>query len=55
VRKHLAQYINEIVSITIMLLMTIALIAAQAAPVSMGADERADRASYQAVRVAGDE
>ena len=54
-RKHLAQYINEIVSITIMLLMTIALIAGQAAPVSVGADEGSDRPSYQAVRVAGDE
>ena len=54
-RKHLAQYVNEIVSITIMLLMTIALIAGQAAPVSVGADEGPDRPSYQAVRVAGDE
>ena len=54
-RKHLAQYANEIVSITIMLLMTIALIAGQAAPVSMGADDRADRLPYQAVRVPGNE
>lgn len=54
-RKHLAQYVNEIVSITIMLLMTIALIAGQAAPVSVGADEGSDRPSYQAVQVVGDE
>jgi hypothetical protein len=55
VKKQLAQYLNEIVSITIMLLMTIALIAGQAAPVSMGADDRADRLPYQAVRVPGNE
>ena len=54
-KKQLAQYLNEIVSITIMLLMTIALIAGQAAPVSMGADDRADRLPYQAVRVPGNE
>ena len=54
-KKHLAQYLNEIVSITIMLLMTIALIAGQAAPVSLGADDEADRPGYQAVRAAGDE
>ncbi|HSM31508.1 MAG TPA: hypothetical protein VK854_12490 [Woeseiaceae bacterium] len=54
-KKHLAQYLNEIVSITIMLLMTIALIAGQAAPVSLGADDGAERRSYQAVRVTGDE
>ena len=54
-KKHLTQYANEIVSITIMLLMAIALIAGQAAPVSVGADEAPDRPSYQAIRVAGDE
>jgi hypothetical protein len=55
VKKKLAQYLNEIVSITIMLLMTIALIAGQAAPVSMGADDGSERLPYQAVRMAGDE
>ena len=54
-KKHLAQYVNEIVSITIMLLMAIALIAGQAAPVSVGADAAPDRPSYRVVRVAGDE
>ena len=54
-KKHLAQYVNEIVSITIMLLMAIALIAGQAAPVSVGADAGRDHPSYGAVRVAGDE
>ena len=54
-KKKLAQYLNEIVSITIMLLMTIALIAGQAAPVSMGADDGSERLHYQAVRMAGDE
>ena len=54
-KKKLAQYLNEIVSITIMLLMTIALIAGQAAPVSMGADDASERLPYQAVRMAGDE
>ncbi len=54
-KKQLTQYLNEIVSITIMLLMTIALIAGQAAPGSMGADDRSERVPYQAVRVSGDE
>ena len=51
----MAQYLNEIVSIAIMLLMAIALIAGQAAPVSIGADDRSDRISYQSVRMGGDE
>ena len=55
VKKRIAQYLNEIVSITIMLLMTIALIAGQAAPLSMGADDASERLPYQAVRMAGDE
>ena len=54
-KKHMAQYLNEIVSITIMLLMTIALIAGRAAPVAIGADDHPDRLSYQAVRVSGDD
>ena len=54
-KKRVAQYLNEIVSITILLLLTIALIAGPAAPGSMGADHRADRLPYQAVRMAGDE
>ena len=54
-KKHLSQYLNEIVSITIMLLMTIALIAGQAAPVSGGAADGSDRRSYQAVTVPNDE
>ncbi len=54
-KKHLAQYLNEIVSITIMLLMAIALIAGQATPASVGASDGSDRRSYQAVAVPGDE
>jgi hypothetical protein len=54
-KRKMAQYLNEIVSIAIMLLMAIALIAGQAAPVSIGADDRSDRISYQSVRMGGDE
>ena len=54
-KRRVAQYLNEIVSITIMLLMTVALIAAQASPVSIGADDRSDRIHYQSVRVNGDD
>ena len=54
-KKHIAQYLNEIVSITIMLLMAFALVAGPTTPASIGADEGADRVSYQAVRTAGDE
>ena len=54
-KKQLAQYVSEIVSITIILLMTIALIAGQASPVAMGADDRSDPLSYQSVRVPGDD
>jgi hypothetical protein len=53
-KKHMAQYLNEIVSITIMLLMATALIAGQAGPASIGADDRSDRIPYQSVRVRGD-
>ncbi|MGW8369126.1 MAG: hypothetical protein ACWGPN_10660, partial [Gammaproteobacteria bacterium] len=55
VKTKLAQYTNEIVSITIMLLMAIALIAGPATPARTGADDGSDRAVYQAVRVPGDE
>jgi hypothetical protein len=55
VKKHIAQYLNEIVSITIMLLMAIALVAGPATHGSIGADEAADRVPYQAVRTAGDD
>ena len=54
-KQRMAQYLNEIVSITIMLLMAVALIAGQAAPVSIGADDRSDRIPYQSVRATGDE
>jgi hypothetical protein len=50
-KKRMAQYLNDIVSITIMLLMAIALIAGQASPVSLGADAPADRVPYNSVRV----
>jgi len=55
VKKRIAQYLNEIVSITIMLLMAVALVAGPAAQGSIGADEAADRVPYQAVRAAGDD
>lgn len=54
-KKRMAQYLNEIVSITIMLLMAIALIAGQGAPVSIGADTQSDRVPYQSVRMRGDD
>ena len=54
-KKRMAQYLNEIVSITIMLLMAIALIAGQAAPVSTGVDAHSDRTIYQSVRLLGDD
>jgi hypothetical protein len=46
----MSQYLNEIVSITIMLLMAIALVAGQAAPVSPGADNSSQRVPYDSVR-----
>ena len=54
-KKRVAQYLNEIVSITIMLLMAIALIAGQASPLSVGADDGSDRIPYQSVRLRGDD
>jgi hypothetical protein len=55
VKERLAQYLNEIVSITIMLLMAIALISGQAAPLSGGAADGSNQRSYQAVTVPIDE
>ncbi len=49
-KKRISQYLNEIVSITIMLLMAIALVAGQAAPVSPGADNSSQRVPYDSVR-----
>ena len=54
-KKQVAQYLNEIVSITIMLLMAIALIAGPATPVPAGADDGSDHVVHQAVRVPGNE
>ena len=54
-KKHVAQYLNEILSITIMLLMTIALIAGQATPASVVGADGADRRAHQSVTVRGDE
>ena len=54
-RRHIAQYVNEIVSITIMMLMAIALVAGRSAPVSMAADDGSDPLTYQSVRAVGDE
>ncbi|HSN52127.1 MAG TPA: hypothetical protein VLS87_06315 [Woeseiaceae bacterium] len=54
-KKHLAQYLSEFLSITILLLMAIALIAGQAPPLGAGASGGADPVTYQAARTAGDE
>ena len=54
-KKHMAQYLNEILSITIMLLMAVALIAGQATPLKAGAEDASGQLAYQAVRSAGDE
>jgi hypothetical protein len=50
VKRRIAQYLNEIVSIAIMLLMAVALIAGQAESVSLGANDASDRVHYDAVR-----
>jgi hypothetical protein len=55
VKKYLTQYLNEILSITIMLLMAVALIAGQATPMGAGADDGSDNVAYQAGRVAVEE
>ena len=55
VKKYLLQYLNQILGITIMLLMAIALVAGQATTLGAGAEDGADAVVYQAVRVAGDE
>ena len=54
-KKRMAQYLNEIVSITIMLLMAIALIAGQGDAVTIGADTQSDWVPYQSVRMHGDD
>ena len=54
-KKQVAQYLNEIVSITIMLLMAIALVAGPATAVPAGAEDGSDRVVHQAVRVPGNE
>ena len=53
-KKRMAQYLNEIVSITIMLMLAIALIAGQAGSAVPGADDGSDPVAYQAVRAVGD-
>ena len=53
-KKQMTQYLNEIVSIAIMLLMAVALIAGQARPLEAGAEDASGRGAYQALRAAGD-
>ena len=53
-KKQMTQYLNEIVSITIMLLMAVALIAGQAMPPDAGAEDGSGPVAYQAVRAVGD-
>ena len=48
-KSRVAQYMNEIVSITIMLLMAIAFIAGQATAADAAAKEEAKRAEYRVV------
>lgn len=54
-KKYMVRYLNPILSITIMLLMAIALVAGQATPLGAGATDGTDRVAYQAIRTAGDE
>jgi len=54
VKKQISQYLNEIVSITIMLLMAVALIAGQAKPLDAGVEDGSGQVVYKAVRAAGD-
>ena len=54
-KKHMAQYLNEILSITIMLLLAIALVAGQGTHLATGADGGSDPVVYPTVRVAGGE
>ena len=54
-RKRFSQYLNEAVSITIMLLMAVALIAGQATPMAAGADNGSENVAYRAGRVAVEE
>ena len=53
-KKRIAQYLNEIVSITIMLLMAVALIAGQAKPLDAGIEDGSGQVVYQAIKAAGD-
>jgi len=55
VKKYMVRYLNPILSITIMLLMAIALVAGQATPLGAGVKDGTDRVAYQAIRSAGDE
>jgi hypothetical protein len=55
VKKYMVRYLNPILSITIMLLMAIALVAGQATPLGAGVKDGTDRVAYQAIRAAGDE
>ena len=53
-KSRVAQYLNEIVSITVLLLMTAALIAAQATAADKAAREEAKRAEYTVVLTTDD-
>ena len=53
-RSRIAQYMNEIVSIAVMLLMAVALIASQMTA-GDAADKAAKRAEYAVVVVPGDD
>jgi len=55
VKKHIAQYLNELLSIAIMLLMVVALLAGRATPLATGADDGSDPMVYRSVRAAGHE
>ena len=50
----MAQYLNEILSITIMLLMAIALVAGPATPLESGAEDGSGPVAYQAASAGGD-
>ena len=54
-KKYMFRYLNPILSITIMLLMAIALVAGQATPAGADVKDGTDPVAYQAVRTAGDE
>ena len=48
-KSRIAKYLNEIVSLTVLLLMTVALIAAQTIAADKAAGEEANRAEYTVV------